>query len=294
MGYWGYHPRYKPSRPRPVRDGLRTRKGTGQIGETWWARRFLEVLDAFGWSNRLARGKSYARRGQVIDYKIDVGVITSKVQGSRSRPYKIRIEVRTLSSGKWLKVLKVMSSQARFAAKLLSGEMPRDIEDVFEQAKVPLFPTSVKDFDAHCSCPDWANPCKHIAAVCYIVGEAFDRDPFLIFHLRGLKRDELLRRLHKESDFRKTEEEAREEEGEEEGTIEPLTIEPVIFWKGNRELDYHLSFKSPPLDAAILHRLGVPQFWMETEKEFHKTMEKVYKNISNSAIEIAYTSKEDK
>lgn len=290
MGYWDYYPRYEPSSPKKVKDGLRTRKKSGEIGETWWTKRFLEVLDSFGWTNRLQRGRSYARGGQVIDYKIDYGLITSKVQGSRSKPYSIEIQVKRLSDKQWKKVIKVMSSQARFLAKLLAGQMPQDIEEVFKEAKVTLFPADGKDFISDCSCPDYANPCKHIAAVYYIIGEAFDRDPFLIFHLRGLKKDELLEALHKESGvhIQRGMEEATEEK--EEDIIEPLTNDPTPFWKGSNKIAYTSSLNPPPLNAAIVHRLGVPKFWMGTEKDFYNTMERVYKQISGAALKMAFTS----
>ncbi len=288
MGYWNYYPKYTPARPKQVKDGLRTRKKSGEIGETWWAKRFLEVLDSFGWSNRLTRGRSYARGGQVIDYNIDYGLITSKVQGTQKKPYAIKIQVKTLSDKEWTGVIKAMAQQARFSAKLLAGEIPHDIEDVFKETKVSLFPVSDKDFVADCSCPDWANPCKHIAAVYYIIGEAFDRDPFLIFHLRGLKKDELLSALNKErGSYQLDVEETIEEETD---VPEPISCEPAIFWKVNKAIDYHFSLKPPSLNAAILHRLGVPQFWMETSKDFYKIMEKVYKDVSNAGIKIAYSS----
>lgn len=292
MGHWDYYyPRYEPAKPKQVKDGLRTRKKSGEIGETWWAKRFLEMLNSFGWSNRLARGRSYARGGQVIDYQIDYGIITSKVQGTQRKPYAIEIKVKTLSDKEWAKVIKSMAQQARFSAKLLGGQMPHDIEEVFKETKVSLFPASKNDFAANCSCPDSANPCKHIAAVYYIIGEAFDRDPFLIFHLRGLKKDELLAALNKERGISDIQREIEETEEEKEAP-EPISCDPVVFWKVNKGIDYHFSLKPPSLNAAILHRLGVPQFWMGTEKDFYKIMEKVYKDISNSTIKIAYSSEE--
>jgi len=292
MAYWDYYDYYKPSTPKPVKDGLKARKKTGQIGETWWAKRFLEVLDSFGWSNRLERGRRYARAGQVIDYKIDYGLITSKVQGSQTKPYTLEIKVKTLQDKEWQEVIKAMSAQVRFSASLLAGQMPQDIEEVFKKAKVSLFPTSEKDFKANCSCPDWANPCKHIAAACYIIGEAFDRDPFLIFYLRGKNKKDLLEALQKEGGIvqEKTENEIEEDKEE---PPEPLTDDPLAFWKQNKGIEYHFSLKPPPLNAALLHRLGVPQFFLATEEKFYKTMEKVYKDISNLAMKIAYTSLEE-
>lgn len=107
----------------------------------------------------------------------------------------MKIEVDTLTGKQWDKVVEALSGQALFTAKLLAGEMPTDIEEMFAKTKVSLFPQHQEDLMTDCSCPDWSNPCKHVAAVYYLLGEEFDRDPFLLFRLRGLGRDELLQRL---------------------------------------------------------------------------------------------------
>ena len=142
-------------------------------------------------SGRLSRGRSYARRGQVIDIDVAPGQVTSRVQGSRRTPYKVNIQLKPLSDRQWDKVLDALAEQAIFAAQLLNGEMPADIEEVFEAVQVPLFPASRGDLKTDCSCPDWANPCKHIAAVYYLLGERFDEDPFLLFELRGRSQEEI-------------------------------------------------------------------------------------------------------
>src|SRR5262249_14112922 len=136
-----------------------------------------------------------ARGGQVLSVAIEKGMVKAKVQGSRPKPYDVTIEVATLSESNWAKVLDALGRQALFAAKLLAGEMPQDIEEPFKGVGLSLFPTKLGDLKTDCSCPDWSNPCKHIAAVYYLLGEEFDRDPFLIFALRGLSRDALLSRL---------------------------------------------------------------------------------------------------
>src|SRR5262249_3493761 len=123
------------------------------------------------------------------------GLVRAKVQGSRPRPYDITIRVKTIPAAGWDSLIAALSRQALFAAKLLAGEMPQDIEDVFKEVGLSLFPQKIGDLDTDCSCPDWSNPCKHIAAVYYLLGEEFDRDPFLIFALRGMSRDALLGRL---------------------------------------------------------------------------------------------------
>jgi uncharacterized Zn finger protein len=119
------------------------------------------------------------------------------VQGSRPRPYQVRIGVLPLTTAQWRRVLDRLAGQALFRAKLLAGEMPREIEEVFAECGTPLFPGSAADLDMHCNCPDWGLPCKHLAAVCYVLAEEFDRDPFGLLAWRGKDRAELLGALRR-------------------------------------------------------------------------------------------------
>ncbi|MDI7275555.1 MAG: SWIM zinc finger family protein, partial [Anaerolineae bacterium] len=166
-----------------------------EFGESWWAKRWISMLESFGWSNRLQRGRSYARYGHVLDVVVAPGEVRAKVRGSRPRPYKVTIRVKPLDDAEWQRVTSAMAKQAVFAARLLAGEMPENIEEALAQSKVGLFPASSRDIITTCSCPDWANPCKHVAAVYYVLGQEFDRDPFLLFLLRGRSRDELVTAL---------------------------------------------------------------------------------------------------
>jgi uncharacterized Zn finger protein len=186
---------WPPARPIRVDGGIKARSKRGAIGEQWWSRRFIGVLESYGMSGRLARGRSYARAGQVLDFELSQGKVTARVQGSRVRPYQVRIGVLPLTTAQWRRVMKQLASQALFRAKLLAGEMPHEIEEVFSECGTPLFPRSASDLDMHCSCPDWGVPCKHLAAVCYVLAEEFDRDPFAMLAWRGKRRDELLTAL---------------------------------------------------------------------------------------------------
>jgi len=188
---------WPPARPIRVDGGIKARSKRGAIGEQWWSRRFISVLESYGMSGRLARGRSYARAGQVLDFELSQGKVTARVQGSRVRPYQVRIGVLPLTTAQWRRVQDRLASQALFRAKLLAGEMPREIEDVFGECGTPLFPRSAADLDMHCSCPDWGVPCKHLAAVCYVLAEEFDRDPFGMLAWRGQPRDELLAALRR-------------------------------------------------------------------------------------------------
>jgi len=188
---------WPPARPIRVDGGIKARSKRGAIGEQWWSRRFIDVLESYGMSGRLARGRSYARAGQVLDFELSQGKVTARVQGSRVRPYQVRIGVLPLTTAQWRRVTQKLASQALFRAKLLAGEMPHEIEEVFGECGTPLFPRSAADLDMHCSCPDWGVPCKHLAAVCYVLAEEFDRDPFGMLAWRGKGRDELLTALRR-------------------------------------------------------------------------------------------------
>jgi uncharacterized Zn finger protein len=195
MNRWSDWRDREPSRPLPVEGGIAARSKRGAIGDTWWSQRFIQLLESFGVGSRLQRGRNYARRGQVVELEVEAGVVIAKVQGSRYTPYGVRIRGKALSEQQWRRVEKTMAARALPLAQLLAGEMPHDIEDVFTSCKLTLFPRSNAELKASCSCPDWENPCKHIAAAYYILAERFDEDPFLIFAWRGRDKDELLGRL---------------------------------------------------------------------------------------------------
>ncbi|HEY6479582.1 MAG TPA: hypothetical protein VIZ00_06110, partial [Streptosporangiaceae bacterium] len=186
---------YGSSGPIAVEGGVKAKSKRGAIGEQWWSQRFIAVLDSYGMSGRLQRGRSYARRGQVIEFALEPGKVTARVQGSRPSPYQVSIAVRPLTAAQWAEVESRLAAQALFRARLLAGEMPAEIEEVFAACGTPLFPRAASDLDMSCNCPDWGMPCKHLAAVCYVLAEAFDTDPFAMLAWRGKDRDELLTAL---------------------------------------------------------------------------------------------------
>jgi uncharacterized Zn finger protein len=194
-GRYGPWPDYPSSGPIAVEGGIKAKSKRGTIGEQWWSRRVIAVLESWGMSGRLQRGRSYARRGQVMEFSLTTGKVTARVQGSRPAPYKVTITVLPLTSAQWRSVESRLAAQALFRARLLAGEMPQEIEQVFTDCGTPLFPRSARDLTMNCSCPDWEVPCKHLAAVCYVLAEAFDADPFAMLAWRGKARDDLLAAL---------------------------------------------------------------------------------------------------
>lgn len=184
-----------PARPLPVESGLRARSVRGAIGQTWWSQRFIEVLEAMGMGSRLQRGRNYARRGQVISLDVAPGLVIAQVQGSRARPYRVRIGIAAFGKAEWAQVEAVLAENAWYTASLLSLEMPSDIEDVFDAVGLSLFPGTARELTLDCSCPDVAVPCKHLAATFYLLAESFDDDPFGILAWRGREREVLLENL---------------------------------------------------------------------------------------------------
>jgi uncharacterized Zn finger protein len=189
--------RFPPSRPRKTEGGIKARSKRGPIGERWWSRRFIDVLESFGLQSRLSRGRNYARSGQVLALDIGTGHVTATVQGSRIKPYRVKLTVDPLTTRQWRRVEEALAARAIFRARLLAGEMPAEIEEVFAGCGTPLFPKSIRDLGMTCSCPDWEVPCKHLAAVCYVLAEAFDDDPFAMLAWRGKGRSDLLAALRR-------------------------------------------------------------------------------------------------
>ncbi|MBO0722415.1 MAG: SWIM zinc finger family protein, partial [Blastocatellia bacterium] len=252
----------------------------GTFGENWWAKRWIAVLEGFDIGARLQRGRSYARRGQVLSIEISKGVIKSKVQGSRVKPYDIEIKIRMLPPGDWRKLAGALSTQAIFAAKLLAGEMPGDIEQAFTQEGLSLFPARLADLQTSCSCPDWSNPCKHIAAAYYLIGEEFDRDPFLIFKLRGASREEFIEMLGSAGSAQlKTQAVVVT-------SAEPLAAETESFWRGSQlPDDFFGEVRVPAIVAALPRRLGNFPFWRGGER-FLEALSPLYAEAARRGLNI--------
>ncbi|CAN5865397.1 SWIM zinc finger family protein [soil metagenome] len=255
--------RYPPQpAARPVEGGIKARSTRGAIAQTWWSQRFLDVLESFGMGPRLARGKTYARKGQVISMDIAAGQVTASVQGSRARPYRVLIGVAELSAEDWRHAEDELAGRAIFLAKLLAGEMPEQVEEAFEACELTLFPATVADLDTACSCPDSANPCKHIAAVFYLLAEAFDDDPFMILAWRGRDRDTLLERLRARRGGAEAPA-APAAPGPDDGwpTVQatPLPTDPERFWTAAGVVEANRGIpRVPALPDAVLRQLAAP------------------------------------
>ena len=187
--------RYPASVPLPAEGGLATSKQRGAMAATWWSKRFTTVLESYGLGARMQRGRRYARTGQVLSLDVRATVLVAQVQGSRPTPYVVTVALPEPGAKQWRAIEKAMAAKVGFVAQLLAGDVPADLEDVFAAAGTPLFPRVWREVRAACSCPDWENPCKHIAAVLYLFADRLDTDPWLLLAWRGRTREELVAAL---------------------------------------------------------------------------------------------------
>lgn len=258
MSRWSDFDVYRrPKKPPPER-GIRMKKA----GTTWWGQRWIEALENVlrGDASRLARGRTYARAGRTHDLVVKGGKVTAKVTGSSSSPYRITIDLTELSPSTWQKALDGLAQKAQFSAELLAGQMPQAIDEVFVDLGASLFPKQRGDFKTNCTCPDWGDPCKHVAATHYVLGEALDRDPFLLFELRGRTKDQVLDALRTARGSGPT---AKENTASlEVPTVRLGKLKAGDYDKPRLPLPVlHLSFDEPMAHGTVLRQLGAPAAW---------------------------------
>lgn len=251
----GRFPKYAPKKP-PPEHGIKLKK----LGVTWWGQRWVEALEQVlaGDSGRLSRGRTYARGGRTHDFVVKAGKVKAKVTGSRPKPYAVELALTKLSDETWAAAIRGMAEKAQFSAELLGGQMPKQIDEVFRAAGGSLFPRERSDLRTGCTCPDWGDPCKHVAAVHYVLGDALDRDPFLLFELRGRTQEQVLAELRsRRGDASRSEEVAV---GVTLGKVSSQDYE-----RAPRALPaLSFSFEAPTKPGALLRQLGAPGGWQGT------------------------------
>ena len=203
MAFWGF-PRYvckaeKQAKAAKKLEQLKKKRDVkpvilqgSALARTWWGKAWNRNLERYAdYSNRIGRGRSYVRHGAVLDLIINPGEIRALVQGSRSRPYEIVITIKKLNKNIWHKISAECGGKLDSLQELLAGSFPASLGDIFMQQDAGLFP-GPKEISFDCSCPDWADMCKHVAASLYGVGARLDEDPSLFFTLRGVDMGELI------------------------------------------------------------------------------------------------------
>lgn len=226
------------------------------INQEWWSQQWLDLLDKYRFKKRLERARNYARQGNVLSIDFTEQKVLAKVQGTQPEPYEVSLWLDSFSDEEWGYIIETLSQRAIFSAKLLAGEMPQDIEDVFATNGLRLFPFKLDDVHSQCSCPDKANPCKHIGAVYYMLGDRFSEDPFVLFQLRGRTQQQIITALRQ---LRGQNEENAEQKTPPETTIKLNPDSPKIeqFWNYSEQLESSLVVITPPPGSeTVLDVLG--------------------------------------
>jgi len=265
---------------------------TLQASREWWSQQWLDLLDSYRFKKRLERARNYARQGNVLSIEFQGAKVLARVQGSEVEPYKVSLYLEPFSDEQWGYVIETMSQKAIFAAKLLAGEMPQNIAEVFTANGLSLFPFTLGDVRSKCSCPDKANPCKHIGAVYYQLGDRFSEDPFVLFQLRGRTKEQIL------SDLRQL------RSGKIEAVIpqtpdvqqsipdNKYSVKIDSFWQYNEPLESSLVVIVPSASETILDVLEAIPLAKEEENVVSLTstdvvmkyLSTVYTNVSQKAV----------
>lgn len=270
---------FKPTRPIETDEGIKARSKQGEFVKNWWATRWIEAMEQVMDRGRLQRGRSYARKGQVLALEEGKSEIKAKVQGSRRVPYKVTIRITPLADREWEEVMAALANRPYFVAQLLAGQMPPEIEEAFQSVKLDLFP-GTGELKQECSCPDWADVCKHLAAVHYILAQRFDEDPFLLFRLRGKTQEEIVAALGTTKDQKDT------AFVSDYTYAPPLTVSFPEFWQSGPELEeFAVHIATPEEPYPLLERLGDPDFMPGARR----WLERAYDVVSATAVLIAYS-----
>ncbi len=267
------------------------------INRQWWVEKWLELLDSYRFKKRLERARNYAREGNVLNIEFKQAQLVAEVQGTEEKPYRVTLALEAFSDEDWGYVIATMSEKALLAAQLLVGEMPAEIEQVFIKNGLSLFPFNLSDVRSRCSCPDKANPCKHIGAVYYQLADRFSEDPFIIFQLRGRSKEQILETLRfarsiqlsgqtlepeKLSRIKSSPKQKRRRNK----TSAPLTIDN--FWDYDEPLDSSLVVITPPTEnKTIVDVLGdIPLPYNDSEAVM-QYLNQVYATVPAKVMEIA-------
>tara|TARA_B100000482_G_scaffold144784_1_gene107193 strand:- start:28 stop:909 length:882 start_codon:yes stop_codon:yes gene_type:complete len=229
--------------------------GLGQ--QPWWVEQWMELINGYRFKKRLERAWGYAREGHVTSIRFEGRRVHARVQGTDETPYKVKLWLDVLNDEDWGYVLEALAQKARWSAQLLAGIMPADIERAFAASGKRLFPFKLQEVRSECTCPDKANPCKHISAVYFLMGDRFSEDPFVLFQLRGRNRARLLedlaeyRRKALANLAKKTKSKKADTPSGDSAPSPPHAAvqDPALWWRYNRNLDGDLVVITPALEG---------------------------------------------
>jgi uncharacterized Zn finger protein len=271
-----------PRRAYATKGGIKSGNKQGNYGRTWWGDRWLKVFEPSAVEARLSQGRSYAKDGQVLTLDVESGIIKGTVQGNELKPFEVTIEVQKISEGFWEEAEEQLRDNSKVCAALLAGKLPEDIDSIFGDYPVSLFPNRLKHIKSSCTCGDWANPCRHTAAVYYVMAEQIDRDPFILFAIRGRSRLEVINVIN-------INDEDDSEAPSSEAFNEALPTSTKDFWHNFEDeqevTPSGVTSAQLPTDALIVARLGPFPFW-RGEAPIFEEVRLLYRSASHKAWEL--------
>lgn len=270
--------------------------------KTWWGRRFLKDLESFTEEGRLARGRQYLTGRRITQWDVRGCEVFAEVRGKvnpyygvyEAPVYDTRLQFTPIPDAAWSEAIALIGSRAGYVSRLMFNEMPDEIERPLAELGVGLLPAGHHEIQGSCTCPDYENPCKHIAALYYLLATRLDQDPFLLFELRGLSRADLIRRL-KTTRLGSALASALDEAPPD---TQPATsfftrpveqtppdnLSPRDYWRGQRKLPSGVEPAAPAAVSGILVRKGgdYPAFW-DKDESFVEVMDALYEQVRKKA-----------
>ncbi len=267
----------------------------------WWVQQWNDLLNSYRFKKRLERARKYAKEGNVLSIDFKGPQVLAQVQGTAPEPYEVSLSIDPFTEEDWNYIVETMAQEAIYSAQLLAGEMPHNIEKVFTANGLSLFPFTLSDIHSRCSCPDPQNPCKHIGAVYYQLGDRFSEDPFVLFELRGRTKEQILDNLRRlrstkagEAERSESSTSARSQKQEKAQEIQhpssniqkpqtPLNIEQ--FWQYYEPLDSSLVVIAPPPDnRTVLDVLGTISLASADAQAVRHYLDSVYQTVTQQAV----------
>ena len=282
------------------------------LRRSWWSNKFISALESYTEPGRLKRGRSYSSDYRLKSFEIDGGLVLAKVRGSvnpyfgvtKEPTYVTTLEFQAISRSHWAAAIALISTKAGLISKLMMNEIPDNIEDSFSQLNMNLLPQGVNDCKTSCSCPDYSNPCKHIAGLYYRVAQELDQDPFLLFQLRGLPKEAFQQELSKSALGQALCGELNEKAAaakpvtslytRPEITAAPTDLSLEAFWQGSpgtiepaaQTSARGLQGKESVVAAIAIKKQGdYPPFW-QRDNSFIEAMEEFYQRVRNKNKDI--------
>ena len=279
----------------------------------WWVERWLELLDSYRFKKRLERARSYAREGHILSIEFENSQVLATVQGSEVEPYQVSLKLDPFNDEDWHYVVTTLAEKAIYSAQLLAGQMPESIEKVFIKNGLNLFPFNLSDIRSNCSCPDKANPCKHIGAIYYQLADRFSEDPFVIFQLRGRTKSQILAELRQlrtqstslsiektkniedrsraiasDSVFLEETNQSTKTSKKSKPSKDEIFTQIEKFWQYDQPLDSSLVIITPPTNQKdILELLGNLPLPYEEAQEVKQSLQQIYQTVSQKALMMA-------